>query len=152
MEMSGVTPDPDALAALMTVRTGMYGVVGYGTNVAAVAGLFRPYKKKLGFQGLISKNQTRFAEKMKEMATSYIINDDIWRTQVQAFSERLDADFDELLHQGLQKLADAHDTHWQQTLKEMAKNHAGPPALCVAAKRSARRYTGCAACLSRAAG
>ena len=42
---------------------GMYGVVGYGTNVAAVAGLFRPYKKKLGFQGLISKNQTRFAEK-----------------------------------------------------------------------------------------
>ena len=125
MEMSGVTPDPDALAALMTVRTGMYGVVGYGTNVAAVAGLFRPYKKKLGFQGLISKNQTRFAEKMKEMAASYIINDDIWRTQVQAFSQRLDADFDELLHQGLQKLADAHDTHWQQTLKEMAKNHAG---------------------------
>ena len=44
---------------------------------------------------------------------------------MQAFSERLDADFDEILHQGLQKLVDAHDTRWQQTLKEMAKNHAG---------------------------
>ena len=126
MEMSGVTSDPEAVAALMAVRTGMYGVVGYGTNVAAVYGLFRPYRKTLGFQGLLSKNQMRFAEEMKKMAASYIINDDIWTMQMQAFSQQLDKNFEKLLEDAAAKWMDGQNTFWQEPAKTWIQSQAGP--------------------------
>lgn len=125
MEMSGVTPDPDQVAALMAARVGMYGVVGYGTNVAAVTGLFRPYRKWGPVQGLMSKNQSRFAHKMKELAESYIINEDIWSAQVQRFSAHIDAHFDEMLTQSLRRAAASGDERWQRLLQEMLEQQAG---------------------------
>lgn len=125
MEMSGVTPDPDQVAALMAARVGMYGVVGYGTNVAAVTGLFRPYRKLGPIQGLMSKNQTRFARKMKELAESYIINEDIWAAQVARFSAHIDANFDALLSQTVQRVTQADDARWQRLLDEMLEKQAG---------------------------
>lgn len=121
MEMSGVTPEPETVAALLAARTGMYGVVGYGTNVAAVTGLFRPYRKKLGVQGLLSKNQPRFAEKMKELAASYVLNDEIWRTQVQAFTQHLQAQLDD----GLPTWTAAQMDAWYPQLLIFAREHAG---------------------------
>lgn len=120
MDMSGITPDPDAVAALMAIRTGMYGVVGYGTNVAAVTGLFRPYKKTMSFQGLMSKNQARFAHKMKNMAASFVINDEIWAKQVQAICGRLNQDFDTFLHAAAIKLREADGRRFRQALKTLA--------------------------------
>lgn len=101
MQASGVTVDPDQMALLMAARSGMYGAVGYGTNVMAVKGLFWPYKKTLGLQGLICKNQQRFAKKMKSMAESYIINDEIWMQQVNHVAERFSDHYEDIIHQAL---------------------------------------------------
>lgn len=81
MSMTGISPDPQngADAALLFAgRSLLYGSVGYGTNVMAVHGLFKPYKKRFGWQGLLPRNQARFALKMNEMAYTYVLNDDIW--------------------------------------------------------------------------
>lgn len=124
MEMSGVAPDPDQVAAFMAARTGMYGVVGYGTNVAAVNGLFRPYRKTLGFQGLMSKKQGRFAEKMKDLAAEYIINDSIWNEQIQRLSVKLNDDFIQILQQGRRALYKANQARimifFEKTIKAQA--------------------------------
>lgn len=125
MEMSGLSPDPDQIALLMAARTGMYGVVGYGTNVMAVYGLFRPYKKTLGLQGLMSKNQTRFSHKMKDLAASYIINESIWSTEVGQFSKKVNAHFPDLVHHALQLLAEKRDQEWMPLAKEILLPHAG---------------------------
>ena len=125
MEMSGVTPDPDQLAMLMAARTGLYGVVGYGTNVAAVHGLFRPYKRTLGMQGLMCKKQARFAEKMKELAASYIINESIWNEQVARLAQTLDAEFDTLLEDGARSLRESHQKNILTALKSWGKAQVG---------------------------
>lgn len=125
MEASGVTPDPDQVAALMAARIGMYGVVGYGTNVAAVKGLFRPYKKIGCFQGLISKNQSRFAHKMSDVAASYMINDEIWAAQVRRFSDYIDDHFDTLLARSARYFGDVSHGRWQPLLEKMAEQQAG---------------------------
>ncbi|MFM9413681.1 hypothetical protein ACKQTC_04795 [Peptococcus simiae] len=65
-------------SAAFAGRCAMYGAVGYGTNVLAVQGLFKPYSKTLGWQGLLPKNQHRFAEKMHELTQQYVINEEIW--------------------------------------------------------------------------
>lgn len=75
------------LTLLLAVRSGMYGAVGYGTNVMAIKSLFWPYHKMLGWQGLISANQQRFAHKMKALTSDYVINGTIWETQVQKVSD-----------------------------------------------------------------
>lgn len=74
------TPDEDWLlySAAFAGRCGLYGAVGYGTNVLAVQGLFKPYKKRGGWQGLVPKNQHRFARKMKKLTEGYVINEEIW--------------------------------------------------------------------------
>lgn len=97
MQISGVTPDSEAVAAVVAARSAMYGAVGYGTNVMAIKGLFWPYEKKFGMQGLICKNQERFANKMKELANDYIINDAIWTAQVQKIAAALSEHYDEAL-------------------------------------------------------
>ena len=90
MQATGVTIDPDQVALLLAARSGVYGSVGYGTNVMAVKGLFWPYKKVMGVQGLISKNQDRVANKVKRVTENYIINDEIWTQEVQRLANRFD--------------------------------------------------------------
>lgn len=82
--LGGNYVDPSAQAlwvqsGLFAARSGMYGAVGYGTNVLAVKGLFRPYEKHFIFQGLLPKNQSRFADKMRELTHEYVVNEDIWQ-------------------------------------------------------------------------
>lgn len=101
MQTSGVSVDPSQVQLLLATRSGLYGAVGYGTNVMAVKGLFWPYKKTLGLQGLISKNQSRFANKMKNMAESYIMNDGIWMQQVERISKQIDQHSSDILCYGL---------------------------------------------------
>lgn len=81
----------DDLALLLAARSGMYGAVGYGTNVMAIKGLFWPYKKVLCFQGLISTNQERFAKKMQALTSNYVINDFIWEQQIQRVADLYEA-------------------------------------------------------------
>lgn len=125
MELSGVTPDPDQVALLMAARTGMYGVVGYGTNVMAVCGLFRPYKKTFGMQGLMSKNQARFANKMNELAASYIINEEIWTTQVDRYSQKVNEKFPALVQEALKCFDEKRDKEWLPYAKALLLPHAG---------------------------
>lgn len=117
MQASGVSVDQEQLALFLAARSGMYGAVGYGTNVMAVKGLFWPYKKTLGLQGLISKNQTRFANKMKSMAESYIINEEIWMQQVVRVSERIGQHDDEILRYGLHLM----DQNREQTVRPLVE-------------------------------
>ena len=128
MKASGVSVDQEQLALVLAARSGMYGAVGYGTNVMAVKGLFWPYKKTLGLQGLISKNQTRFANKMKSMAENYIINEEIWMQQVARVSERIGQHDDEILRYGLH-LMDQNREHVVRPLVEMVSTQL-PQRLC----------------------
>ncbi len=104
-----VDPAEQALwvqSGLFAARSGMYGAVGYGTNVLAVKGLFRPYEKHFIFQGLLPKNQIRFADKMRELTHEYVINEDIWQQTKGALGTYA-------LHQGHRRL-NAFAGHWQR--------------------------------------
>lgn len=91
-------------SGLFAARSGMYGAVGYGTNVLAVKGLFRPYEKHFIFQGLLPKNQSRFADKMKDLTQEYVINEEIW--------QEMQADLGSYAkHQSHERLAALAD-HW----------------------------------------
>lgn len=128
MQVSGVSVDPDQMALLLAARSGMYGAVGYGTNVMAVKGLFWPYKKTLGIQGLICKNQSRFASKMKNMAECYVINNEIWMQQMQLVSEHLSQHYDEFLRYGLHIIKEKREQSVRPYV-EMAADHM-PHQLC----------------------
>lgn len=128
MQASGVTMDQEQLSLLLATRSGMYGAVGYGTNVMAVKGLFWPYKKTLGMQGLICKNQERFANKMKSMAESYIINDEIWMQQIERVSERISQHDDDIIRYGLH-LLDKNRNNVLRPFVEMA-SHRLPNQVC----------------------
>lgn len=110
MQASGVMLEQEQLSLLVAARSGMYGAVGYGTNVMAVKGLFWPYKKTLGLQGLISKNQSRFADKMKSMAESYIINDKIWMQQVKRVSAYVGQHNDDIMRYALHLMDENRDS------------------------------------------
>lgn len=81
--LSGYSPDPRSgaeAAALFAGRSLFYGGIGYGTNVLAVRGLFRPYEKVLSWQGLLPKNKDRFSKNMVQLAETYILNEEIWQS------------------------------------------------------------------------
>lgn len=126
MQVSGM--DSEQVSMLFAARSGLYGAVGYGTNVMAVKGLFWPYKKTLGFQGLICKNQERFATKMKNMAESYIINDDIWMQQVEHFSKRIGQHDDDILRYALHLMDENRENALRPFIERMS--HEGPHQVC----------------------
>ena len=116
MSVSGIEATPENIentALVVAARSGMYGAVGYGTNVMAVKGLFWPYKKVLCFQGLISANQERFAETMKHLTHDYVINDVIWQEQVNHLQQLYDENHDDWLVRALHLL----DERREATLK-----------------------------------
>lgn len=83
LTLSGTFPDPRLgaeAAGLFASRSLLYGSVGYGTNVLAVRGLFRPYKERMGWQGLLPKNKSRLSRRMVKMADTYVLNDEIWQS------------------------------------------------------------------------
>lgn len=131
MQLSGMTPDPEQIAAVVAGRSAMYGAVGYGTNVMAVKGLFWPYEKKFGMQGLICKNQERFAHKMQDLAEEYIINDAIWTAQVQKVAGAFSAHYDEALYAGLHHMDKYREGMIRPHLKNLALSQLGRTFSCI---------------------
>ena len=69
-----------SMAAVAAGRSAVYGAVGYGTNCAAIKGLFWPYKPVAGvraLQGVVPKQQERFANSLGQMVNRYVLNEDI---------------------------------------------------------------------------
>lgn len=57
-----------------------FGAVGYATNCAAIKGLFWPYRPVAGLaciQGVIPKQQKRFADSLGKMVATYVLNEDL---------------------------------------------------------------------------
>lgn len=68
---------PGMLAAVLAGKTAVFGAVGYGTNCAAVKGLFWPYEPLCGIemlQGVIPKQKARFAHGMGRLVEQYVIH------------------------------------------------------------------------------
>lgn len=69
-----------AAAAVIGGKSFLFGAVGYGTNCAAIKGLFWPYKPVAGIpflQGVIPKQQRSFATSMGRMVEQYVLNEEI---------------------------------------------------------------------------
>ena len=125
MQATGVTIDPDQIAMLLAARSGVYGSVGYGTNVMAVKGLFWPYKKVLGIQGLISKNQDRVANKVKRVTENYIINDEIWTQEVRSLANRFDDRYGAWIKRGYHNLREQKEVLLQPCINQWMTNVMG---------------------------
>ena len=73
---------PALLLSVLAGKSAVFGAVGYGTNCAAVKGLFWPYEPVGGvemLQGVIPKQKTRFAHSMGNLVDRYVINEDVLR-------------------------------------------------------------------------
>lgn len=114
-----------ALAVTMAGRSLAYGGVGYATNVMAIKGLFWPYQKKFGVQGLLSANQERFANKMRGLTAEYIVNGTIWQqTAFNASSisiEQKKAYLEYFRQDGIRKLEMLDEDSIEVYLKRMLK-------------------------------
>lgn len=74
------TANPAMMLSVLAGKSAVFGAVGYGTNCAAVKGLFWPYSPLGGIQmlqGVIPKQKERFAHSMGQMVDRYVINDDV---------------------------------------------------------------------------
>ena len=83
-----------SLAVLAAGRSAVYGAVGYGTNCAAIKGLFWPYKPVAGvraLQGVVPKQQERFANSLGQMVDRYVLNEDILQEILVGQNERWQA-------------------------------------------------------------
>lgn len=83
-----------SLTALAAGRSAVYGAVGYGTNCAAIKGLFWPYKPVAGvraLQGVVPKQQERFANSLGQMVDRYVLNEDILQEILVGQNERWQA-------------------------------------------------------------
>lgn len=72
--------NPALLLSILAGKSAVFGAVGYGTNCAAVKGLFWPYEPLGGIemiQGVIPKQKQRFARSMGRMVDTYVINETI---------------------------------------------------------------------------
>ena len=75
-----VAANPALLLSVLAGKSAVFGAVGYGTNCAAVKGLFWPYEPLGGvemIQGVIPKQKHRFARSMGHMVDTYVINETI---------------------------------------------------------------------------
>ncbi len=72
--------NPAMLVSVLAGKSAVFGAVGYGTNCAAVKGLFWPYEPVGGIdtlQGVIPKQKARFAHSMGHLVERYVINGDV---------------------------------------------------------------------------
>lgn len=72
--------NPAMLVSVLAGKSAVFGAVGYGTNCAAVKGLFWPYEPIGGvdmLQGVIPKQKERFAHSMGQLVERYVINADV---------------------------------------------------------------------------
>lgn len=72
--------NPAMLVSVLAGKSAVFGAVGYGTNCAAVKGLFWPYEPVGGIdmlQGVIPKQKERFAHSMGQLVERYVINADV---------------------------------------------------------------------------
>ncbi|MBR6756702.1 MAG: DUF445 family protein [Peptococcaceae bacterium] len=63
-------------------KTFIFGALGYGTNCAAIKGLFWPYYPVAGqdwLQGIIPRQKKSFAHFMGEMVNEYVVNEEIFQ-------------------------------------------------------------------------
>ncbi len=81
-----------SLALLVGGKSFVFGAVGYGTNCAAIKGLFWPYRP-LGnihaLQGVIPKQQERFSHSMGNMVNRYVLNEDIFLQQLNKYQQTI---------------------------------------------------------------
>lgn len=94
--------NPALLLSVLAGKSAVFGAVGYGTNCAAVKGLFWPYAPVGGvelLQGVIPKQKARFAHSMGQLVDRYVINETVLRQLLQqsqpqwlAYSAELAAD------------------------------------------------------------
>lgn len=74
--------NPALLLSVLAGKSAVFGAVGYGTNCAAVKGLFWPYEPVGGvelLQGVIPKQKMRFARSMGQLVDRYVINETVLR-------------------------------------------------------------------------
>jgi len=77
---------PAMFVGALLGKSVVFGAVGYGTNCAAVKGLFWPYEPVGGIelvQGVIPKQKKRFAHSMGQLVERYVINDQVLRQLLQ---------------------------------------------------------------------
>ena len=77
---SAVLASPLTAASVIAGKLAVFGAVGYGTNCAAVKGLFWPYHPVKGIrqlQGVIPKQKESFSKNMGRLVDHYVLNEDI---------------------------------------------------------------------------
>ena len=77
---SAVLASPLTAASVIAGKLAVFGAVGYGTNCAAVKGLFWPYKPVKGIhslQGVIPKQKESFSKNMGRLVDQYVLNEEI---------------------------------------------------------------------------
>lgn len=91
--LGGITATtPAALGGVILGKSFVFGAVGYGTNCAAIKGLFWPYRPLGGIkalQGVIPKQQEGFARSMGNMVNDYVMNDGIMKQQLLLYHDTL---------------------------------------------------------------
>ncbi len=83
---------PALMTSVLAGKSAVFGAVGYGTNCAAVKGLFWPYEPVAGItalQGVIPKQKIRFAHSMGNLVDRYVINETVLQELLQKLEPQL---------------------------------------------------------------
>lgn len=127
---------PAVLLGALAGKSFLFGAVGYGTNCAAVKGLFWPYEPVGGMemlQGVIPKQKARFAHSMGNLVERYVLNEEILQQKLE-YSEKI-------LSVNIKQLAE-NEKVWQSFMAEAVHRRRALVRACLAQleKQSLSKY------------